>query len=338
MRDFIYNVFVVSFQQWWRLLKNNFSFARRLVFFSLILILIDVFLIFIHFWSYDYSLGMKIAIVCIILLVTFIAFMFWFCGLLRTYASSAHIDNNIDSLPREIWGHKVIVQYTPPNWINPSEMWFLYYLTSDKELTKALLYKRESEWLIEISDDINEHWKYTAKKLKELNLMKVPEYEKNYWLITFWKASRDKVFDLDYLVASSRSIQIKIEEYCVEKWWVIKTNFGIEQYQYVIVSLICLVGMLFFVSITLALVCFALLIVYFIYTPFLQLDYKRTDEWNKLYAHIMWYKHYLECCEEKQLLEWLKEDSHHAKLLPTMIALKMDWKFLEKAYFQDISN
>jgi hypothetical protein len=43
----------------------------------------------------------------------------------------------------------------------------------------------------------------------------------------------------------------------------------------------------------------------------------------------------LEHCEEKQLLERLKEDSHHSKLLPTMIALKMDWKFLEKAYFQN---
>ena len=65
-------------------------------------------------------------------------------------------------------------------------------------------------------------------------------------------------------------------------------------------------------------------------------DYERTDEWNKLYAHIMWYKYYLERCEEKQLLSLLKSGKHHDnKLLSTMIALRMDWKFLEKAYFED---
>ena len=287
-----------------------------------------------HFWSFDYSLNLKISIVAVIVLVSFIIFMLCLSNLIHRYGDAVRIDKDINSLPKEIKGHKVVIQYTPPKWINPSEMWFLYYLTSYKELTKAILYKRESEWFIEISDDTNEHWKYTAKKVKELNLNKVPIYEKNYWLITFWNASRNEVFDLDYLIASSRSIQIKIEEYCIERWWVIKTNFGIEQYQYIVVSMIFLVGLLFFVSITLALICFALLIVYFIYTPFVQLDYKRTDEWNKLYAHIMWYKYYLERCEEKQLLDRLKEDSHHSKLLPTMIALRMDWKFLEKAYFQ----
>ncbi len=49
----------------------------------------------------------------------------------------------------------------------------------------------------------------------------------------------------------------------------------------------------------------------------------------------MWYKYYFERCEEKQLLDRIKKDSHHSKLLPTMIALRMDWKFLEKAYFKD---
>jgi hypothetical protein len=40
--------------------------------------------------------------------------MLYLCDLIHRYADSVRIDKNIDSLPKEIKGHKVVIQYTPP--------------------------------------------------------------------------------------------------------------------------------------------------------------------------------------------------------------------------------
>jgi hypothetical protein len=55
-----------------------------------------------------------------------------------------------------------------------------------------------------------------------------------------------------------------------------------------------------------------------------------TDEWEKLLAHIYWYKYYLEKCEEEQFKQFMEEDSNFLdKTLPYIIALRLNWYFLE---------
>ena len=337
MRNFIYNIIVLPFEQWWWLLKKNAEFRKDFLLFLFILLLIDAFaLIFIFIWFENSNLiELKQFLVWLVLFVTVVLFIGNLNEYVSCYSDGARIDKNMDSLPKDIWWHKVIVQYNAPKKLNPSEIWFLYYLLSDKELTKAILYKWEAEWIIEISKDRNENWSYMIKKIWELKMHNVPSYEMNLWFKAFSDID-DESHDMNLLLDSSENIQKEIENYCFNQWWIELSKNRSDKYEYYLFFVFVFCFLIQFLSKILMIVFLFVFMVYFIYNLLYEPDYERTDEWNKLYAHIMWYKYYLERCEEKQLLSLLKSGKHHDnKLLSTMIALRMDWKFLEKAYFED---
>ena len=44
------------------------------------------------------------------------------------YRPKGNIESNIYELPREYKWNKIIVEYDPPKWLGPSEVWIIYYL------------------------------------------------------------------------------------------------------------------------------------------------------------------------------------------------------------------
>lgn len=55
-----------------------------------------------------------------------------------------------------------------------------------------------------------------------------------------------------------------------------------------------------------------------------------TNKWKKLLSEIVWYKYYLEHCEEEQINSDLEEGEIYSRHLPYAIALKLNWKMIDK--------
>ena len=91
---------------------------------------------------------------------------------------SDYIQPDMDNLPDKIWKYPVIVQYNPPKWLNPSEVWMIYNQSYESTNLDCLLYKWEYEWLIEIEDKWN--WTIILYRNKEID-NKVPNYERQFW-------------------------------------------------------------------------------------------------------------------------------------------------------------
>lgn len=61
-------------------------------------------------------------------------------------------------------------------------------------------------------------------------------------------------------------------------------------------------------------------------------DIVLTDKWKKMLADIIWYKYYLENCEEEEINANLWENGTYTKNLPYAIALKLNWKVISELY------
>lgn len=236
---------------------------------------------------------------------------------------SDYIEKNIDKLPNRIGKYPVIIQYTPPEWLSPSEVWLIYNLSYEPTNFDCLIYKWELEWIVEVEYSGNEVIHIEKKKeLKD----DVPKYEKLYWENIFWSW----FFKYSTLY---EDIDSELLNHCIEKWWLYTKHIGCKN---LLVILLWIIFPPFWI----------LLIVYIF---MLQLYYTnklwakhiidlskkilRTDKWDELYAHIIWYKYWLEHCEEDQIKEILKNDpKFKSRTLPYVIALRMDWKLLDKKF------
>ena len=258
---------------------------------------------------------------------------------------SDFIQPDMDKLPSKIGKYPVIVQYDPPKWLNPSEVWLLYNKSFESTNIDCLLYKWEHEWLIEIDDKWN--WTMILNRNKEID-NKVPSYERQYRTMVFgfdrkervvWKWGQNK---LD--VREVADLHSELLKYCIEKWWMnsesIK-NAGCSRLLPIIlyVLLIPVFPVLWFV----AFIYFFITVIYYWNKSWktgfggfnIWKKISITDEWEKLLAHIVGYKYWLEHCEEKQIKKILKDDpSFNSRTLPYVIALRMDWKLLDKKFYK----
>ena len=250
---------------------------------------------------------------------------------------SDYIQPDMDNLPDKIWKYPVIVQYNPPKWLNPSEVWMIYNQSYESTNLDCLLYKWEYEWLIEIEDKWN--WTIILYRNKEID-NKVPNYERQFWTMVFgfdrkervvWKWSQSK---LDVKEASD--LHSELLRYCIEKWWLISESVG---YSGLIPIIFCILLIPVFPVIWIIVILYFYAVVIYhsnkVWFGALNLWKKIliTDEWNKMLAHIVWFKYWLEKCEEKQIKKILKEEPwFKSRIFPYIIALRMDWKLLDKKF------
>lgn len=255
-----------------------------------------------------------------------------------------YVQPNIDKLPEKIGKYPVVIQYDPPKWLSPSEVWLLYALNSFPTNIDCLLYKREYEGLVKIEDKDN--WEMLVQRLKEIE-DKVPEYESWYRSAVFWVSRLKEVTWNTSLglwsradVMEMKKIHLKLLYHCVDKWWIIekKNNF----YVMLLVWFIFCFVLSHILPSSFAPLYIFLMLLFMVNIVVSSLSWKwmyiwkkilRTDEWDKLLAHIIWYKYWLEKCEEEQVKKIIKDEPwFKSRNMPYIIALRMDWKLLDKKF------
>lgn len=250
---------------------------------------------------------------------------------------SDYIQPDMDKLPDKIWEYPVIIQYNPPKWLNPSEVWMLYNQSYESTNFDCLLYKWEYEWLIEIEDKWN--WIIILYRNKEID-NKVPSYERQYWTMVFGYDRKDRVIwkwnqsKLDLKEVSD--LHSELLRYCTEKWWLSSENVGCSGL-IPIIFCILLIPVFPVIWIVVILYFYAVVIYHSNKVWISAFNFWKkiliTDEWNKMLAHIVWFKYWLEKCEEKQIKKILKEEPwFKSRIFPYIVALRMDWRFLDRKF------
>lgn len=253
------------------------------------------------------------------------------------------IEPNIWKLPANIGKYKVIFQYTPPEWLSPCEVWFLYYKKFQSTDLDSILYDWTSKWYISIKNSGTYRSITNNKTLKSEK-----EYERYCRHLFFWYKEGDKrTLYLRNLIPFFYGDKIweKILNYCSGKWWLTyETKNYLSRFLIFVYLWIPLIT-LWFVLCSLAVggsiiwwlvfLFFASLVIYVVgrrsgvWINRIK-SIKLTDEWEKLLADIYWYKYYLEKCEEEQFKESIKEDPTFLdKTLPYIIALRLNSYFLK---------
>lgn len=250
------------------------------------------------------------------------------------FLSSFKIDENMNSLPKIIEWEKTLVQYDLSKEISPSEVWFLLYAKADISNLLCIIYKRVNEKIIEI---YSTDWKKYMKVIGEL-WDDVPYYEK--YLFQCFLSWRDGFIELDKNKLKRYKIKINdlIFEKCRLKWYCnIKTNEIWKKVQSIAIFLLCLVIFIYLVKDFILFMFFFWRIWFLFIIPYLitRIFYKKysftfTDKWKKILSEIVWYKYYLEHCEEEQLNSDLEEGEVYSKHLPYAIALKLNWKIIDE--------
>jgi uncharacterized membrane protein len=243
----------------------------------------------------------------------------------------------MDKLPEKIGKYPVVIQYAPPKWLGPSEVWILYNQKYEDTNFECLLYKRQFEWLINIEDKWN--WTIILYRNKEIDY-NIPSFEMQYWIMIFWTERKDRVLWGWHHSKLSKGeklfLHLELIKYCFNKWRLYKLG-KIVDFNTWCFLVICSAISPFIIVLW--------ILIFFIYKisnnkkedwekyKYEENQYLRTDKWDELYAHILWYKYWLEKCEENQMLEILKKDPNYVgKNLPYIIALRMNWKFLDKKF------
>lgn len=250
------------------------------------------------------------------------------------FLSSFKIDENMNSLPKIIEWEKTLVQYDLSREIAPSEAGFLLYAKADISNLLCIIYRRVNEKIIELHS-IN--WKKYMKVISEL-WDDVPYFEK--YLFQCFLSWRDGFIELDKNKLKRYKFKINdlIFEKCKLKWYCnIKTNEFWKKIQSIAVSLLCLVIFIYMVKSIILFMFFFWWIWFLFIIPYviMRLSYKKysftlTDKWKKILSEIIWYKYYLENCEEEQINSDLEENEFYSKHLPYAIALKLNWKIIDE--------
>ncbi len=264
---------------------------------------------------------------------------YWICALLciavlfpwaLTIAMLATIGNKYELKKKYKKKYPVIVQYNPPKWLNSAETWLLLCREAQKRHLISLIYQRASKWLISINDktEVKKRWALegiTIKKLKDIG-EDFPQYEKSFF---------NNLFKDDGILLLNKSAYIdtrneinELQNYGVEKWWL--------KYQDWIKWIFILLGVVFFIIImykfpVIWLQFAVVLLIFSILFCFIIGWKKETEKWAELISHILWYKQFLESCDENRLRLFLKEDPlYFDKILPYAVALWMQTELLNK--------
>ena len=294
-----------------------------------------------------------------------------------------HWDNIEKELNKWIWLKKeklkngkigdnwVIVEYFPPKWLNPTEVWFLYDSKVWKADVVCMIYKWANMWLVSLD---YEWWKVIVKKLSAGQFW-MPEYEYNFWNIVFKKSNVVK-FPNKRVYWKLGDVKDDLMKYCEKMWRIsrysvhfslddlnifllvknLKKNSYIPFWRLIWLSVWYLMIISWFVlaananripeylvASSLIMPVIWLFVVFGFSKSLSETEDKRatrlTESWKKIIAKIYWYKQFLESCEENQLEEFMRQDPLYIdKTLPYAIALGLKDTISKKIPKNVISN
>ena len=249
--------------------------------------------------------------------------------------------------PASLWKdfetkYPIIIQYTPPKWINPAEAWLLYNCNVDVTDLTSLIYQRTLDWILSIK---NISWK-DSNHIEKIELVKLKNIPSNR---PFFE--RD-IFDSIFLAWDQKTItysfQLKyallledLEIHGINKWRIYRpTSAKIWKIVYSILVLLLVVSFVmifwwsnlewhldwFYISVILIFACIFLWWYIFGWKPL-----KLTDKWAELASHLIWYRNFIKSCDENKIRLFLKEDPLFVdKTLPYATAFWIETEFIKK--------
>ena len=265
---------------------------------------------------------------------------FGFIGLF-IYAYIKKRKNKISKIDKKSWFLKwefadkfpVIVQYTPPQWINPAEAWLLLHREAKAKDMLSLIYKRAAEWLINISIEKTE-WSIFSSSKDIVIITKnrdipwdLPGYEQDFFR-SLLRGEKNKITESTNLYGKLGLSAL--ESFGKKKWWFTWNN--LRSWAIAILILVAFFLLDFIAEIfpwlyEILFLAFIFWCIYLSYGPKL----KETEEWAKLISYILWYREFLAMCDENKLRLFLEQDPlYFDKILPYAVAFWLETELLKK--------
>ena len=264
----------------------------------------------------------------------------------------------------KIWDKHVIIEFAPPKWLSPIEIWYLYDMKIWESDIVCLLYKWAKMWIISLS--YRDGWLLLVEKKWLISDKNVPNYEIELRNL-FFELWNTVVFPNNFLYEDLWNFKNSVKEYCKEKWWIVDENvyFSVDDFFRTIIPwkkpernityipygrlswftlwfvLIIMWAFLFLGSIILGkmvVICGIIFACLFVVWMVISFSFaftltetankhaiKLTEKWQEIAAEIHWYKRFLEACEERQFREFMRQDPLYLdKMLPYAIALGLE--------------
>lgn len=272
------------------------------------------------------------------------------------YFSFQYIQKKMISRPASLWiyskKYPIIVQYTPPKWINPAEAWLLYNCSVETTDLTSLIYQWKFEKLIDIKTF---KWENSKKeyvkliKLKDMPLTR-PLFESEIFesLFCMWDI---KIIEWAFQLRYALMLE-DLEYHWIQKWWVKTWNLKHRKLEdgskkmgtffiiaYFLIPIIASILEDLGISITFGGFLWILFIFFLICMWLLLYDcnneewwnLKFTDKWAELASKVIGYSQFIKSCDENKIKLLLKEDPLFIdRTLPYATAFWMETEFLNK--------
>ena len=220
----------------------------------------------------------------------------------------------------------IVTQYMPPKWINAAEAWLLLHRYASSTDMFSLLYLWSSEQFITIRTE-NEWWKeiILLTKIKELP-DETPRYQSIFFKNLFCESKECRLTELSEI--HNYYDLFYLEKYWVSKWW-FKDDMllwlRIPSWRNFI--FFCL--FLFVLCLISVRILLIFLVLCYLYKKFRRL--KRTEKWDELVEHLLWFRKFVLSCDEKKFEHFLKEDPlYYDELLSYAVVFWMETDLMKK--------
>lgn len=255
---------------------------------------------------------------------------------------------------KKIWKHSIIIQYTPPKWLTPMEVSYLYNLKHFKWNISCLFYK----WAIEkrISMKFKE-WTFPSFDTVEIKIINnslddMSEDEQSQRNLIFEKKKEIVLPNTDIL-KKIPIINLETAKSCLDKK-LIKNTFSISltskliEWGFMICCILRFPSVLLMTHIQkqmqgrlpdllliwwvglIVVILFLLIILKSIFKDTKLKYYNLTEQWKKTLAEIYGYKYFLEACDEKKIKTFLEQDPNYIdKTMPYAIAIWVETEIIK---------
>ena len=257
---------------------------------------------------------------------------------------------------KRLWKYPIIIQYTPPKWLTPMEVAYLYNLRHFKWNISSLFYK----WAVEKRILMNfKKWNILSFDKIEIkiidnsleNMSENEQYQRN---LIFGQDKEIILPNIDIL-KKIPMINIQTAKSCFDKKLIDK-KFSIELTAKNVswfIATLWIISILFLVfcsfaayfeweipkwitMIALISIPFSVIMIFwwFLTETFYEKNsltyYKLSEKWEEVLSEIYGYKYFLEACDEKKIKTFLEKDPEYLdKIIPYAVALWVETEIIE---------
>ena len=116
----------------------------------------------------------------------------------------------------KVWNKNIIIEYEPPKWLSPIEVWYLYDMDVGKADIVCLIYKWAVKWIVTLSYENN-----LLKITKKGSIVDktIPWYERNLRFNLFENSDTVEITE-EVVNKNLWYLRNAVKEYCMYKDWV----------------------------------------------------------------------------------------------------------------------